>query len=1117
MKRPLHAAVLSALAISLVSNSSVAGDSFQDQVVPFTKKYCQSCHEPDKAKGGLDLTRYSKERDVTNDFRKWNSIIDFIRRGEMPPEDEKQPSLQERNAVIASIETMLIAEANKRAGDPGTILPRRLSNTEYDLSIRDLTGIAIRATAEFPADPAGGEGFDNTGEALGMTPSLLTKYLAAAQGVAQHLVLKPDGITFAPFPVTSYNERKKLTEQAIIDFYKKHEVKIGDYLEAAWRLQHRASAEPNLSTEDWAKQKGLSSKYLALVDKTLREANTGVGPLKQLGAMWKALPAPSNAKDVPQSLREIEQFIGLIQSNLIKKEPKLINPGAGNWPIAHLALRAQAAAARDKFDPRALKSRFTLKPGRVPGRKGDPAPQGTSIFLRIDPAFDNATSGSVIVHRPIFSKSENLPRNEKDEKDHQVVTLRSILERHAPEVARTLAFGSHPTGAAIAPDSFVVKTPAVIEIPLNPEAVSFLLEKQILLDCELDAPSSPNAAVLISSTFGKRSESLKNANTELLVHTESQTGKDIAASAEQLCFVFPNRFAFVDNNRGLAAGFHLVEGFFRDDQPLVEKVISKADQAELDRLWQELDFITESVETLLRGFVWFERAERHVLHDKRFDFLRSEDPLLVEDELLSKFERHYLEKLGVKLVENAIQPESPNPQFDLIHGFFERTRAGLTEHRKQLHQAEKPALSQLEQIAERAYSRPLTSSEVASLRKLYSQLKGQGQSVEDSLRGVFTAILMAPDFFYRIPGAPSGPGVHPLSDQDLARRLSYFLWSTLPDKSLLASAQAGSLRTEQELRSQTRRMLKDPKIESFAREFFGQWLRYRDYLTKDPIPAGVFPTYNDTLRQAMFEAPTRLLTDLIQRDQPIAELLRSDAAFVNETLAKHYGGSVESQYRKISTDPSQWHRVEGLRESGRGGLFGMPVILAKNSAGQRTSPVKRGFWVVHHLLGQHFPPPPADVPELPKSEKEATKTIRELLADHVADPKCAMCHVHFDGLGLALEGFDAVGKLRSKDLAGRNIEASGKIQGSAEIQGVSGLIDYIEKNRRQDFDRQFCRKFLGYALGRSVLLSDRSLLLDMERSLQTDGRFSALFETVVLSPQFRQQRGRDFAEEKGAQ
>jgi hypothetical protein len=312
-------------------------------------------------------------------------------------------------------------------------------------------------------------------------------------------------------------------------------------------------------------------------------------------------------------------------------------------------------------------------------------------------------------------------------------------------------------------------------------------------------------------------------------------------------------------------------------------------------------------------------------------------------------------------------------------------------------------------------------------------------------------------------------------------------------------------------------MLKDPKIEAFAREFFGQWLRYRDYLTKDPIPAGAFPGYDDTLRKSLFEAPTRLLTDLIQRDQPIAELLRSDAAFVNEPLAKHYGGSIESQYRKLSSDPTQWHRVEGLREAGRGGLLGMPVILAKNSAGQRTSPVKRGFWVVHHLLGQHFPPPPADVPELPKTEKEASKTIRELLADHVADSKCAMCHVHFDGLGLAMEGFDAVGKARAKDQAGRTIHASGQIHGSAEVKGIAGLIDYIEKNRRQDFDRQFCRKFLGYALGRSVLLSDRSLLLEMEKSLQTDGRFSSLFETVVLSPQFRQQRGQDFAEEKGAE
>jgi hypothetical protein len=188
----------------------------------------------------------------------------------------------------------------------------------------------------------------------------------------------------------------------------------------------------------------------------------------------------------------------------------------------------------------------------------------------------------------------------------------------------------------------------------------------------------------------------------------------------------------------------------------------------------------------------------------------------------------------------------------------------------------------------------------------------------------------------------------------------------------------------------------------------------------------------------------------------------------------------------------------------------MPVILAKNSAGQRTSPVKRGFWVVHHLLGQHFPPPPADVPELPKTEKEASKSIRELLAEHTTNRKCAMCHVHFDGLGLTLEGFDTIGRTRQHDLAGRAIVDTGPLPGGGSADGVAGLIEYVETRRLADFERNLCRKFLGYALGRSVILSDLPLLREMEQKLRSEGRFSALFETVVLSPQFRQQRGRDY-------
>ncbi len=1100
-----------------------AADLFQERVEPFAKKYCNECHNKRLAKGELDLTRYAGDRDVTNDFRHWNNIVEFIRDGEMPPEDKPQPTLEERNAVVAAIETILLSEAKKHAGDPGIVLPRRLSNTEYDLSIRDLTGVDIRPTAEFPADPAGGEGFDNTGEALGMTPSLLTKYLGAAQFVSEHLVLKPRGIAFSPFPVTSYNERKKLTEQAVINFYRDHDVRIIEYLESAWRYRYRSDVDRGLNVEVWAQRRGQSGKYLALVLKAFDDAKTGRGYLKQVGAKWESLPPPQNDKELPTELRELEQFVSFVRARLSPKEPPLINSNGGNWPIGHLAMRAKFAAGRDKFDPGAFKSRQLLRPGRLPVKKGD-TPPATTLFLRVEPAMES-TPGVVVLRRLVFSKSDNLPHNNKDIEDQAVETLRAVLERTSPDVAQRLGFGKHPQGCELDADALAILAPATIEIPLGPSAVAAVQEKQLLIECELDTKASPESAVYVQHAVGKFPDERAGTNVELLLRPESQLVNDLAASNERFCQAFPNRFYYVDANRGLAAGFHLVEGFFRDDQPLVEKVLSEAERKELDRLWNELDFVTESVETLLRGFVWFERAERHVLHDKRFDFLRSEDPLLVEEELLSKFERHYLEKMGVKLAEGTIEPEQSNSQFDLIHGFFQQTRAGLANYQQTLKQAEPVALDDLEQLAQRAFCRPLRPDEKQSFRNLYQRLRKQGQSVEDSLRGVFTAVLMSPDFFYRIAEAAEGSNVYAISNEALARRLSYFLWSSLPDDELLAVARSGKLTDEAVLRTQLERMRKNSKIEAFAREFFGQWLRYRDYLSKDPIPPGTFPGYDTALRQSMFEEPTKLITHLIQYDEPVRELLHGDVTFVNEPLAKYYGGSIENQFRRLFNERAadlrsqgqprnvqdEWFRVEGMRSIGRGGLFGMPVILAKNSVGQRTSPVKRGFWVVHHLLGQHFPPPPADVPELPKTEKEASKTLRELLADHTANRQCAMCHVHFDGLGLTMEGFDAVGRSRVKDLAGRAILATGPLPGGHTAEGISGLIDYVEMHRAHDFERTLCRKFLGYALGRSVILSDQPLLQEMQKRLRAEGRFSVLFETVVLSPQFRQQRGRDYA------
>ena len=1117
------------LVLSGTIRPSHAADRYQDVVQPFTAKYCVECHNPKKARGELDLTKYSTEKSVTSHFRRWQNITAFIRDGEMPPEDSKlQPTIAERNLVIGAVEAMLIAEARRNAGDPGVVLPRRLSNTEYDLSVSHLSGVDIHATTEFPADPAAGEGFDNTGEALTMSPSLLRKYMAAGQHVASHLVLKTDGITFAPYPVTSYNERKKLTEQAIIEFYQSRDVQILDYLDAAWRYRHRSNEQETSTIESWATSRGLSERYLALVWQTLSDASSSGGFLKQVGRAWDAVPAPTSPDDKPNELRELDQLVRFLRRNIGAKNESMIRPGAGTWPIAHLDFRAKQAALRDKFSPNNLRDQELIQFDRVkrPGNNKESKPQ--TFYLRVDSAIDGSSDSFVIVRRPILSTSGNLPRNDEEAEKNKVITLREFLTKHAPKVAEELKFGRHPNGHEVDADSFVIKAPALIEISLERDAQEAADNRHVLAECALEKEHSRGSGVLLQATTNRLPTDKYSDQTKLLIDSSRDFVGDNVESAQKFCNSFPNRFFYVDQSRGLAAGFHLVEGFFRDDQPLVQKVLTDEERVELDLLWEEINFVTQSVETLIRGFVWFERSERHVLHDKRFDFLRAEDPGLVEDELLYKFERVYMDRLSVKLVEDELKPANPDDdKFRLIHGFFDQIRGGLKHQRELLKNAESQAFADLERLAVRAWRRPLSGKDQESLKSLYKSLRDQGQGVEDSVRGVFTAILLSPDFSYRYQDSHPGIEVSQLSDRSTASRLSYFLWSSLPDDNLLAASNDGSLRSLAALVAQTRRMLKDDRINAFAREFFGQWLRYRDFMAKDPINAEAFPGYTDELRQAMFQEPARLLTSLIQQDRPVTDLLNSDATFVNGILARHYGGDVERQYRShvadwanerrargLSVDGAdrQWHRVDGLKDAGRGGLFGMGVVLTQNSAGERTSPVKRGFWAVHHLLGQHFPPPPADVAELPKDEKTAPKTIRELMAEHTANPRCAMCHVHFDSLGIAMEGFDPIGRRRSNDLAGRPVDENAEFPGGETGSGIPGLIQYIEKNRKRDFVKTLCRKFLGYALGRSVMLSDSILLEQMEDALhKNDYRFSVLFETVVTSPQFRNQRGRDFS------
>ncbi len=287
-----------------------------------------------------------------------------------------------------------------------------------------------------------------------------------------------------------------------------------------------------------------------------------------------------------------------------------------------------------------------------------------------------------------------------------------------------------------------------------------------------------------------------------------------------------------------------------------------------------------------------------------------------------------------------------------------------------------------------------------------------------------------------------------------------------------------------------------------AIEFACQWLHIYDFDLLEEKSEKHFPEFVN-LRSDLYEESIRFFTDLFQRDAPLLSLLNAEDTFVNERLARFYGiQGVEGE---------SWRRIEGVQQHGRGGILGLAAVLAKQSGASRTSPILRGNWVSEVLLGERLPRPPKDVPQLPEDETATDGlTVRQLVARHTSDGLCSSCHQRIDPFGFALEGFDAVGRRRHRDLAGRPIDTQTKLPDGSEIRGLDGLRDYLLETRWDAVLHQFCRKLLGYALARELQLSDEPLLTEMqERLARNDYRFSVAVEMIVLSRQFREIRGRD--------
>ncbi len=985
MRRVAPALFIVSLLLGLRCSASETDQStFHETVKPFLQAYCVDCHSGDTTEGDLNLASYSNLDSVIADFRHWNVVLQRLQADDMPPEDaQSRPSDEQRESIIRWLQSVRASEAKRTSGDPGPVLAHRLSNTQYDNTIGDLTGVDLRPTAEFPIDPANEAGFDNSGESLTMSPALVKKYLDAARKVSSHLVLTPTGLDFSPHPVMTDTDRDKYCVNRIIDFYKRQRTDHADYIYAAWLYKHRTDLDRAADTlDDFANDVHLSPRYLATVSQTLDEPTSDIGPVAAIQTLWQELPRGVSADERDTARRHCE----LIDELLV-----------------------------------ALRERL------VPDVKNLTAPQ-------------------------VHNGSQPL-----------------VLWKNQQFVANRMRYAS---------DALPID-----QLDLSSAIPDSLSDQKVLVE-KLSVPEQPELAPEFASSLKRFCEVFPDAffiSERARVYLDKESEKKLAG-------------------RYLSAGFHSQMGYFRDDQPLYELMLDESQKAELDRLWLELDFVTSAPMRQYAGFIWFDRTDSAFMRDPEFDRFRAEDKDCTSETKVRELSDAYLAK--------AKRAGASDKALSAIRDYFESMSATF-RRLEALHVESEPVhLQALLQFAERAYRRPLADHDREQLVAFYHELRSvDGLSHEDAIRDCVISVLMSPYFCYRVDlpsrnETRSSAKIEPLDDFSLANRLSYFLWSTMPDQELWDLAAAGKLHDPDVLVQQTRRMLQDDRVRGLAIDFMGNWLDFRRFEQHNGVERDRFPQFTNELRQAMFDEPLRLFIDIAQRDASVLDFLDAEYTFVNPVLAKHYG------VPQAAVEPESWVRLDDAARVERGGLLPMAVFLTNNSPGLRTSPVKRGNWLVKRILGEHIPAPPPSVPELPSDEaKLGDLTLRETLQRHREEETCAACHDRIDAFGLVFEGYGPVGERRQVDLGGRDIDSEAEFPDGTSGQGLVGLKHYLKTSRQSDFVDNLSRQLLSYGLTRSVQLSDDDVLAKIRLNLPNeDFRFGGIVETIVTSPQFLNRR-----------
>ncbi len=1060
------------LLLTGITSHPIQAATFSADSVGFVQTYCSDCHGRDQAEAHLSLVQMLEAPEFATSFRAWEKIASVIEQKKMPPVTADQPTDEQRVAFAKEIRRLLHGVVDSASGDPGPITLRRLTGAEYEYTIHDLTGLSLDLQRTLAGDAVGGEGFANVGDVQFFQESTLEQYLEAAKHVARHAVVGAGPLQFSEDPGATGQELSAI--RRIKRLYRQHGFRTaaGEGAEpygldlyprsffVAWKFLHRTDFQcDDTSLSQLADAEDVPPAFATHIWNTLQQ-ESATFPTRELIEAWRVLPAPSPAQSHDETVRIVRAACQQL-GDLLRGWQRRLARRAGDGEEASI-LTADSVDLMPtanfrlnlKFPEGMTKAQWKLQ--TAPAM---PDSIETAIVLWKQPTIrfrkTDGTRLDAVDLFPLLTPESRVALTESIRSLPVDANTNNVfwMARGQNSVTLELLLPEDVAGAVLQMEA------AVVEDASGPPIVRCTVSADSLGTTAADAGET---SAILGVAKGPTFETWKTGVQEFARQLPAVSHREPTPSdRDPIPAPYDNAYNGAERNE-----FHYKIKYHREDGFLTKYLLSDEEREELDEAWADL----------LLSFDY---------HDTFLAFVLRKHHVPLPAVRISTLDEHAMASL----------PTDALPFVQALKQDYEQARQRML-HAEPRHQHD------LAVWATRAWRRPLTEVERRSLQEFYRVMRQEHSlSHAEAVRSTLARILVAPAFLFRLePSTPNSSDHQFLSPYELASRLSYFLWSSIPDDQLLQHAASGRILEDDVLREETRRMLADPRSRRLAGEFFGQWFGFYRFDEFQGIDANRFPELDRQLKQAMYEEARTFFGHIVQNDRSVDEILFADYAFWNDRLRKHYLGD---EWVSDQTSGESLQLVASVHDAHRGGLLGLAAIHAVTSAPLRTSPVKRGDWILRRVLGTPVPPPPADAGSLPADDVLADgASVRDRLVAHRQNATCVNCHARIDPLGFALENYDPIGRWRTTYRDGKPIEDSGTLEDGTIVDGPDGLHQYLQ-SRQPDFHRTLSVKLLGYAMGRSERLTDQPLVDTMVRKLQEDDRFSTLVHEVVQSSQFR--------------